>query len=203
MLDTESLRHAVIEALGSHPDPRAVEVVEHARIAVLPAARRWTGSAGAMTAHGIRLDVDARTLAQLHARPAVRDVIVTAFATAIARHPGEALHELDVVWGFESNARERGYRDGAECEVDRDDADSLAGAVITYLEARGEHASAEHVRGASFSIERGRAVTVAVGLPPAQLAWFANTPHAAGALDEALTALLHEPGVARVRVKRR
>jgi hypothetical protein len=203
MLDEDSLRHAVIEALGAHADSRALEIVQHARVVVVPGVRQWVGSSGTVHAHAVHLFVDAHALAVVRAHPAVHDQLVAAFASAIAREGNHSLHELNAYWGFESARPEHAYRAGPAHEVDRADADAVKRGLAAYLAARGESGAAERVRRAELAVaitEKKASVTVRFAAADAR--WFEADARAAKAIEEASEALLQVPGVVHVRVKR-
>ncbi len=204
MQPPETLRASALTALGAHADPRAVDMVERARITVVPAVRQWVASSGTVTAHTVQLDVDAHALASLRAWPGLHDTLVAAFSTAIAHDGAEALASLEVYWGFEPASPTRGYRDGAEHAVSRDEPGALEAALPVYLAALGEPALADAVRDAVIEVDSGRRrITATVRFAGGQGARFDHDVHAADMLDGAIQALLHDPSGRPVKTFRR
>jgi hypothetical protein len=204
MQTPEALRAAAIDALDAHADPRVAEILEHAWITLVPGVKQWVASSGTVTAHTVRLDVDARALAWLRASPGLHDRLVAAFSTAIAHDGAHALASLEVYWGFEPTSAARGYRDGAEKAISHTDPGALSVALPVYLATRGEPDLAAAVQGAVIELEPGRGrLTAIVHLGADGAARFEHDARAGDLLDEAVHALLADPSGVKIRCVRR
>lgn len=137
-MDGASLREKVLDALGAHADPRAAALLDRATLHIDEGVRQWTGSAGDVRAHRVRLGVDARSLGVVKAAPSAEDSLRAAFAAVLSDHAGESLAELVIEWDGALSARMESYRGAARI----DGRAHLAEALTEYLEGAGDERAA-------------------------------------------------------------
>ena len=177
----EALRARALDALGSHGDPLAEEVLRGAEIVVLRGLSTWEGSAGRVEGHGVALGLGAGELGAALGSARTTDALAAALAASLAGEPGkapESLAELRLFWS-PAGRRDAGvYRDAPLEHV------PLPGAMEAFLRAQGEDRAAELAARARVDVlftNEGAKVTVAA-VP--------NEPRGRSAIEACLRALL-------------
>lgn len=93
----ERLRLTALRALDPEAPPLAREALEVGATAVEPNVLRWTGSAGAQSAHRVVLATEPELCARLQVTPSAVDALTSAIAAAITSTSGDMLAELKIV----------------------------------------------------------------------------------------------------------
>jgi hypothetical protein len=152
----EELRRAAIEALGSHPDARALEALQRSDLSIAPAVGGWEASSGPVRAHRVTLSLDARLLGTMRASHAACDTLEAALARAVATRSGQALLGFELRWAPHVPPVVVGYRDAPPHAEP-----ALAEAMPAYLLGLGEEALA-HIVATAHVTQTARAVRLAL-----------------------------------------
>jgi hypothetical protein len=145
-MNVEALRAAALAKLSAHADPRARAALEQGEIVVSPSGDTWTTEHGEVLGLRVGLGVDPATLAELVDAHAVRDEMVAAIAPAVAALESASLVDLVVFWSRARGEASSAYR-GSVAPVD------VTGAVVRFLEARGEHGAARAAKGVRVGVQ--------------------------------------------------
>jgi hypothetical protein len=155
----ETLRAVALEALSPHVDPRARHVLARAELVIVDAGKRWDGPRGPIVARTVGLGLSAFDLGRIFDAHGVRDALVAALATTIARDEGTALAELVLYFRPGAPVEGEDYRGTIA-------ASDLGGAVVEFLRARGDSTAEAFAARARFALDHG-AVRIDPNPPPA------------------------------------
>lgn len=130
VLDGEDLRLA---AVASAYDPRLRAALAVASVTVSRDGPPWAASHGPVQGYAVEVALCAEDLAAVDASPSLRDLLVRAFATAVAASRGRSLSSATTRWNGRVRAHATAYRDAA---VESADA-GLDEGLGRYLDASG------------------------------------------------------------------
>lgn len=129
-IDGDDLRRA---AAATATDPRLRAALATAVVTVTPDGPPWAASQGPVQGHAVDVALCAEDLAAVDASPSLRDLLVRAFANAVASSRGRSLTSAATRWNRRVRAHATAYRDAAVESVEADLGEGLG----RYLDASG------------------------------------------------------------------